>query len=1069
MANRFWRGGAGTWDSSSTANWSTTSGGVGGASAPNSLDDVFFDQAATYTVTCGGGSCRSITVSAGTVTFNVSNTSDSYFESYGNISIIAATVFTAPTNGYGRISHYPNIGGAISVSFGSSTTNTQRVAFSAFSIAAFTTYTFCNAATQTFHWVDLNLSSGTGAFTCAGSTITIDQQDRSSANQTDLFSVINQPAVSVAATTINFGSATPTGDNPRCTFTFYTKAAAEPATTTLNVIAVRTNYLFTTITPTWFNTSTSTDKAGRLGNITIRGSGLGNGATATLSQIYGCTALTVIGCSCNFNASDTSLAKTFTGAVLITASNFNVDDSASVTFSSTTTLTSSGGYVPSLFLTANTSRTITFTGAFSATGIDTTNSAGLYWPYSSTIIFSSTFTSTFSDFQSLASGISIPTNITFTGAVSITNPNANHYVAASSTVTISNSLSIFSVALADALSQTLTFLGTTLTTSSTVTNWTFTNARPLFQFTSQTISNPVSLANGGGLYFSGSLTISNALSSSGASQYNVLASIDSTGTLNLNGAVTLVNCQLACQNITVQGGASKNFDYSLSTPVRSNITNTLNYNIPWGNPKSASYPEICVDVLSLTNTGGTFSITGGGSAYYRTFVRPYQLSTLSSNGALSLPAVTPTLTDVDFWRFQCNISVSGTRLGRVGTTALTNITTATPKTVYWVGGTGSWINPRWALTSGGTGNSSNHPLPQDTVIFDANSGTGNFTYPASSRVGSIDIQSVPAGTSAVYCSATSITSNNAPAYLWVSGNINGPSSTPTGTFVLGNDSTNTYNSFSTGYVAQSLIVADSSALDTHTIRPTNITFMPYGSLQFASIGTTDIQSSLTEPLYEVNNYSYGNYTINITAAQIGSSSYDYSNAAGAVVAIGSVSSYAGTVNYGSCNIYTYYFYPSTLTSNTAYSINAFEVYAVGSTTLGNVNFNQGNTGSTNYQFTVDQAITLLNLSVLSKSNFTGTTLRVSHFGSAPRTISMYSLAATYSGSLSTMTISQNGGTGKPTFVKLGGGSVGVSGVNVTNIDASPASTWFTTGTITTSTGWNAGAGPNSKGGFLLFQ
>ena len=45
MALRYWRGGAGTWNSSNTANWSTTSGGAGGASVPGSADDVIFNSA----------------------------------------------------------------------------------------------------------------------------------------------------------------------------------------------------------------------------------------------------------------------------------------------------------------------------------------------------------------------------------------------------------------------------------------------------------------------------------------------------------------------------------------------------------------------------------------------------------------------------------------------------------------------------------------------------------------------------------------------------------------------------------------------------------------------------------------------------------------------------------------------------------------------------------------------------------------------------------------------------------------------------------------------------------------
>jgi hypothetical protein len=938
-----------------------------------------------------------------------------------------------------------------------------------------TSVTWCTANTQTFAGVGLVLPDTT--FTCAGSTITIDYPDRVSGNQIDNFSLDQQTSLSMAATTINFGSATPTGANPRASFNITTYSTTEPSTTTLNVIAVRTDYFDTQIGVGWFDTSTFQVKPGRLGNITIRGSGLIGGASASISNIYGCSALTVIGCNCQFNANNNSLAKTFSGAVLITASNFNVDDSLSVTFSSTTTLNSSGGSVPSLFLTSNATRTITFTGAFSATGIATNNPAGLYWPNSGTIIFSSTFTSTFSDFQSFASGNS-PTDITFTGAVSITNPStiSDHTVAATNTVTISNALSITATISADGLSQNLGFLGQTLTTSSTVTNWTFTNARPIFNFgVSQTIANPVLLVNGGGLYFSNNLTLTSALSSSGATSYNILAALGYNETLTLNSSVTLVNCQLASKYITVLGGATRNFSYSLSaTPVVSNITNTLNYNTPWGDPKSASYPEICVDVFTLSNTGGTFSITGGGSAIYRTFVRPYDLTSLSFNGAFGFPVITPTLTDVDFWRFQSNNPISGTRLGRVGTTALTNITTAAPKTVYWVGGAGAWDAAKWATSSGGAGSALNYPLPQDTIIFDANSGTGDFTYPASVRIGSLDVQNVPAGTSAVYCNAATIVSNNAPAYLWVSKDINGPAGIPVGTFVLGNTSINTYDSFSTNFIAQSLIVADSSALDTHTITPTNITFMPYGSLQFASIGTTDIQSSLTEPLYAVRNFSSGNYTINITAAQIGSSSYNYSNSNASFalgtndLAINSV----GAVNYGSCSIYADEIYLDFNAPNTAYSVYVARLQCGilginGCTAIGNVNFTQGNSSTTNYQLTVCKPISLLNLNIVSKSNFTGTTLRVSHFGISPRTISMYSLTVTYSGFGTAMGISQQSGS-KPTFVKLGGGNVSVLGVNVTSIDASPANTWYTTGTRINATGWDAGPGPNSKGGFLLF-
>jgi hypothetical protein len=59
MPNRYWVGGAGTWNATNTANWSATSGGAGGESAPTTDDDVFFDSnsngASAFTVSIATG------------------------------------------------------------------------------------------------------------------------------------------------------------------------------------------------------------------------------------------------------------------------------------------------------------------------------------------------------------------------------------------------------------------------------------------------------------------------------------------------------------------------------------------------------------------------------------------------------------------------------------------------------------------------------------------------------------------------------------------------------------------------------------------------------------------------------------------------------------------------------------------------------------------------------------------------------------------------------------------------------------------------------------------------------
>jgi hypothetical protein len=94
MADRYWVGGTGTWNTTSTTNWSTTSGGASGASVPTAADNVFFDQAATYSVTMTGAlTCANLTVSAGTVSF-LTGTSPSLAVS-GSFTIVAATVWSS--------------------------------------------------------------------------------------------------------------------------------------------------------------------------------------------------------------------------------------------------------------------------------------------------------------------------------------------------------------------------------------------------------------------------------------------------------------------------------------------------------------------------------------------------------------------------------------------------------------------------------------------------------------------------------------------------------------------------------------------------------------------------------------------------------------------------------------------------------------------------------------------------------------------------------------------------------------------------------------------------------------
>ena len=94
MANRYWVGGTGTWNTSSTTNWSDASGGSSGFSVPTVADNVFFDQASTYTVTMTGAlACLDITVSAGTVTF-ATGTSPT-LNIRGSMSLLTGTLWSS--------------------------------------------------------------------------------------------------------------------------------------------------------------------------------------------------------------------------------------------------------------------------------------------------------------------------------------------------------------------------------------------------------------------------------------------------------------------------------------------------------------------------------------------------------------------------------------------------------------------------------------------------------------------------------------------------------------------------------------------------------------------------------------------------------------------------------------------------------------------------------------------------------------------------------------------------------------------------------------------------------------
>jgi len=106
MADRYWVGGAGTWNSSDTTHWSASSGGASGASAPTSADNVFFDSASnasSYAVTLASnfvGTASASTITAMTSTVTVATVTSGAL-AVGNLIFIVGILFKITSFGTG--------------------------------------------------------------------------------------------------------------------------------------------------------------------------------------------------------------------------------------------------------------------------------------------------------------------------------------------------------------------------------------------------------------------------------------------------------------------------------------------------------------------------------------------------------------------------------------------------------------------------------------------------------------------------------------------------------------------------------------------------------------------------------------------------------------------------------------------------------------------------------------------------------------------------------------------------------------------------------------------------------
>jgi hypothetical protein len=152
---------------------------------------------------------------------------------------------------------------------------------------------------------------------------------------------------------------------------------------------------------------------------------------------------------------------------------------------------------------------------------------------------------------------------------------------------------------------------------------------------------------------------------------------------------------------------------------------------------------------------GTLTCSGA-AANRRVFLRGPDTAGIISSVAKQRVLTVGTLAadDCDFR----DIEIAGTAAGSTPTRAgdcgnNIGITFPAPKTVYWnLAGTQNITATGWAATSGGSPAVDNHPLAQDTAVFDNTGSAGTVTFNTTINIGTVDMS---ARTSALTISALS--------------------------------------------------------------------------------------------------------------------------------------------------------------------------------------------------------------------------------------------------------------------------------------------------------------------------
>lgn len=744
MADRYWVGGSGTWDATSTANWSVSSGGAGGASVPTAADNVLFDTNSggitLYTVTIVGAAlpCLDITVTGtntriggGSTNINVSGSmslvAGSQWTNFGTVTFVSTTAGrTITTNGVsmgGNISFDGagswTLNGAISMAgvvvLRQGTFNTGGFALTTAGItSSVTTTRAINLGSSTVtltSGVPIDISSATGLTFNAGT---------SQINCISSGPVITSPGltfynVAFTALSTTLSSIGITGQNTFNNLSFVpcTSVGYRP----VNISANQTinGVLSTSGTHggnrVWLRSSTE----GMQWNLTING-------TPSLTDVD-FRDLRIVG----------------TAAPISGTRIGNIGGCSGITFSTPKTVywvrpfggnwggfgdwaLSSGGSVS--FNNQPLPQDIAIIDNNSMnTGVSIALD-GNFTPAHPTIDISGRTTAmtlaTGSAIAIMMGDLKLSTSVTMSDTNTLSFKGRNTQTITSAGRTFTQPITIDSVGgivqLADALN-----IGTL--NALTITNGTFDTKN--FNVTAGTLSSSNSNVRTINL---GSSTVT--LSATSATVFT--NSTNST----LNAGTSTINCSSI--NPTFGGGNLTFYDVNFtSTQTGSAFINGTNIfrNVSVAGPVTGSVSTLTISANQTIT--GTLTCNGSTSIL-RLFLRSNTLGTIRTLTVNSLSA-----TNCDFR----DITIAGAAAGSSQTRAgdcggNSGITFPAAKTVYWnLAGTQDWNAIGWAPVSGGTPDINNFPLAQDTAVFDNTGAITTITINALWNIGAIDMSS----------------------------------------------------------------------------------------------------------------------------------------------------------------------------------------------------------------------------------------------------------------------------------------------------------------------------------------